>query len=93
MARLGATEGFYLSGEVGVEGRQLNSRRGFADRKGAALFRAQVRDGLFGKQDAETVADFAELGLHVEIVTGTMTTDSLPVVPTGLNRLGQRTPP
>jgi len=73
MARLSAAEGFNLGREIGVEGRKLNSSLGVRDGKRAAFTYAQACDGFFRKQNAEAVADFAELGLHRGIITEVIT--------------------
>ncbi len=73
MTRLRPAKRFYLSGEIGVERRQLDARRGFGYRKRAAFFRPQASDGLLGKQDTETVADLAEFSLHEAIITEVIT--------------------
>jgi len=69
MLGLSAAKRFYLRGEVGVEGRQLNSGLCVRDGKRAALSHTKARNDILRKEDAKDISDLAEFGLHEGIIT------------------------
>jgi hypothetical protein len=69
MAWLGAAERVYLSREIGVERRQLDSGIGFCDGKRATFFHAEARNDILRKEYAKAISDPTDFGLHEGIIT------------------------
>lgn len=59
MPRLGATEGFELTGEIGVKERQLNPGGRLGEIQYVAFGHAKAFDDLLGQQDSVFVTDLA----------------------------------